>query len=252
LATKINQLLREWPPGTVALQAWLESRGVNRKLAHRYVKAGWLDRVGSGAYARAGDTVSWRGAIYALQRHAQVSVWPGGETALALHGFGQYLQFGRESLRLWCQSSHRLPSWFRNYNWNADLQVRQAVLFTNQKFPIPLYHQEHFSIVISPPERAAFEVVYEVSDASSFEWAAELIQGLVNLRPKPMQEYFEACTSIRVKRILMFLASHYRLPWFDRLDRSRIDLGQGKRQVVKGGRLDSQFDITVPSAFADG
>ena len=252
MATKINRLIRDWPPGTVALQGWLESLGINRKLAHSYVKAGWLERVGSGAYARAGDAVTWRGAIYALQRHAELSVWPGGATALGLHGYGQYLQLGRETLWLWCHPEHRLPSWFRRYDWQVETRVRRAKLFLNRRFPWPLYRQEHFSIVISPAERAAFEVVYEVSDASTFEWAAELVQGLVNLRPKPMQEYFEACTSIRVKRILMFLASHYRLPWYDRLDRSRIELGKGKRQVVQGGRLDSQFQITVPGVFAHG
>ena len=252
LATKINRLVREWPPGTVATQSWLRSHGVDRKLAHRYVQAGWLERVGSGAYSRAGDNVSWRGAIYALQRHAPLSAWPGGATALALHGFGQYLEFGRETLWLWCQPKYRLPSWFRHYDWAVDTRVRQSTLFTSHRFPWPLYHQENFSIVISPPERAAFEVVYEVSDGSSFEWAAELVQGLVNLRPGPMQQSFEACNSIRVKRILLFLGSYYRLPWFDRLDHSRIALGKGKRQVVKGGRLDSQFQITVPGAFASG
>ena len=35
-------------------------------------------------------------------------------------------------------------------------------------------------------------------------------------------------------------------PWFNKLDRSAIDLGKGKRLIVRGGRYDSEFRITAP------
>lgn len=35
-------------------------------------------------------------------------------------------------------------------------------------------------------------------------------------------------------------------PWFNKLNRSAIDLGKGKRLIVRGGRYDSEFRITAP------
>ncbi|WP_213981198.1 type IV toxin-antitoxin system AbiEi family antitoxin domain-containing protein [Sphingomonas sp. dw_22] len=34
--------------------------------------------------------------------------------------------------------------------------------------------------------------------------------------------------------------------WRSRLDTSRIDLGSGKRALIKGGELDPRYNITVP------
>ena len=244
--------MREWPPGTVALQAWLEEREIDRRLSHRYVKAGWMEHLGHGAYVRAGDTVSWRGAVYALQKQGNVGVWPGGATALSLQGFGHHVGFGGELLSLWGEPGSQLPGWFRRHDWGQPVRFRRPRLFAKSVPDAAFHKRDHFVIEISSLERAAFEVVYEISDAASFGWAAELVQALVSLRPALMQQYLDACTSIKVKRILLFLASHYRLPWLERIDLGTIGLGRGKRQVVEGGLFDSRFQITVPREFARG
>ena len=44
----------------------------------------------------------------------------------------------------------------------------------------------------------------------------------------------------------MYMADKARHPWFEKIDSSKIDMGNGKRQVVKGGRLDKKYLITVP------
>jgi hypothetical protein len=112
--------------------------------------------------------------------------------------------------------------------------------------------RDGFAIQVSSLERASMEMAHEVTDTASFSWAAEHLQSLVSLRPAVMQQCLEACQSIRAKRVLLFLAKFYRHPWAARIDLSRIDLGSVKRQVVKGGRLDDNFHITVPAEFADG
>ncbi|VAW78378.1 hypothetical protein MNBD_GAMMA14-1183 [hydrothermal vent metagenome] len=33
------------------------------------------------------------------------------------------------------------------------------------------------------------------------------------------------------------------------MNRERIDFGKGKRLLVKGGKLDTQYQITVPKEF---
>jgi hypothetical protein len=54
------------------------------------------------------------------------------------------------------------------------------------------------------------------------------------------------CRSIKVKRLFLFFADRHRHPWLKRIDRSKIALGAGKRMLVRGGRLDPVYQITVP------
>lgn len=252
MATKINQLLKRWPPGTVALQSWLEIEGISRKLSHRYVAAGWLERLGHGAYVRSGDTANWRGAIYALQQHAQLDIWPASATALQLQGLGQYIPMQREKIWLWGAAGSRLPAWFKNHDWGVPIQFSSVHLFSTQVSDHFHYKKDGFSIEVSSMERASFELVYEITDEESFNRVAEQFQGLVNLRPRLMQLYLEACTSIRVKRLVLLLGAYYGHVWAQRIERSKINLGSGKRQVVKNGWLHPEFQITVPREFGRG
>lgn len=252
MATKINQLLKRWPPGTVALQSWLETEGISRKLSHRYVAAGWLERLGHGAYVRSGDTANWRGAIYALQQHAQLAIWPASATALQLQGLGQHIPMQREKIWLWGEAGSRLPAWFKNHDWGVSIQFNAVRLFSTAVQDHFHYKKDGFIIEVSSMERASFELVYEITDGESFNWVAEQFQGLVNLRPRLMQLYMEACTSIRVKRLVLLLGAYYGHVWAQRIERSRINLGSGKRQVVKNGWLHPELQITVPREFGSG
>ena len=39
--------------------------------------------------------------------------------------------------------------------------------------------------------------------------------------------------------------------WLGAIDRGGIDLGKGKRMLVRGGKLDPKFNITVPESLDD-
>lgn len=78
---------------------------------------------------------------------------------------------------------------------------------------------------------------------------AELFQGLVNLRPKKIQTILANSKSVQTNRVFLFLSHYYGQQWLKRLDESAIKLGAGKRQVAANGHFDTQFQITVPSAF---
>ena len=71
--SKINQLLKEWPPGTVVTKAKLDKLGISRQLATKYVLYNWIIRIGTGAFARSGDQVDWQGGLYALQTQPMIS-----------------------------------------------------------------------------------------------------------------------------------------------------------------------------------
>ena len=57
MGSKIDQLLQAWPAGVVGTQCWLTKLGLDFRLADKYVRSGWLERLGHGAYIRAGSTV---------------------------------------------------------------------------------------------------------------------------------------------------------------------------------------------------
>jgi len=50
-----------------------------------------------------------------------------------------------------------------------------------------------------------------------------------------------------VKRLFLYLAEHIGHEWFNYLDISTIDLGKGKRSIIKNGCLDPKYQITIPS-----
>jgi hypothetical protein len=107
-----------------------------------------------------------------------------------------------------------------------------------------------WTLIASSLERAIIEVLSLVGEnESGFVHAAELFEGLTAIRPKVVNELLAACRSLKAKRLFLFLGAHYQYPWFEKLDRSAIDLGKGKRLIVRGGRYDSEFRITVPERF---
>jgi len=54
---------------------------------------------------------------------------------------------------------------------------------------------------------------------------------------------------VKVKRLFLVLADHFRHPWRSSLELSRVDLGTGKRQITRGGRLHPKYQITLPTDF---
>ncbi len=69
---------------------------------------------------------------------------------------------------------------------------------------------------------------------------------LNNLRPASVQSLLEACTSVKVKRLFLYLADKAGHDWHNYLKLEKVDLGSGKRSIVKDGVYVSQYQITVP------
>ena len=72
------------------------------------------------------------------------------------------------------------------------------------------------------------------------------MEGLTTLRPQVVQALLKQCASVKVKRLFMVAAESCQHSWVKKLNLSKVDFGKGKRMLVKGGRLDSKYNITVP------
>jgi hypothetical protein len=167
---------------------------------------------------------------------------------------------GRERLWLYGDPGTRLPAWVGQASWGVDLEFHHPRLFEQHALPVGSRQPMNagidpsggLKITVSSPERALLELLWTVKGTADFRFASETSAGLVNLRPAAMQAHLEACRSIKVKRLALFMGAHHEHAWSAKLDRQRIDLGSGKRQIAKAGILNTEFAITVPPEFADG
>lgn len=248
VSSKINQLLKIWPSGAVAVLPWLEKQGVYQQLVHEYEKTSWVRRVGRGAYARAGDKVEWTGGLYAIQEQMGLPIHAGGKTALHMQGYAHFLPMGEgTTVTLFGRPNVKLPMWFKQYRWSVKVRYSTTNLFTNDaEQGLTTKELAFYSVRVSTPERAMLEVLYGVPEEESYEEAKLLMEGLTTLRPRVVQTLLERCASVKVKRLFMVLAEGCGHAWVKKLDLSKVDFGKGKRMLVRGGRFDSKYNITVP------
>lgn len=245
--TKLNQLLRNWPRGTVAVQSWLDTQGIYRQLTDAYVKSAWLTRIGRGAYLRAGETVAWTGGLYAVQVQMQLAIHAGAKTALQMHGAAHYLSLGgQEPLHFFGSPGTKLPAWFKVRDWGQKIQYTATSLFREYDLGLTAKNLGDYAVTMATAERAIMEVLHFVPGTENFQEADQLMAGLTTLRPALVQGLLESCNSLKVKRLFMYLAEKNGHRWVEKLDLTKVTFGTGKRMIVLGGRLDPRYRITVP------
>ncbi len=268
--TKLNQLHKLVPDGLFVTAAWLERRGYSRALRKHYVDHGWLNLLARGLYRRSEGPLTWQQVFVSLNSLLDYPVSIGGLTALGLQGYAHYLTQSGQVYHLY--SDENAPYWLDNLPIPARFPVhnRQRLI---ESTPAPLerpplaasregsgaqdtsstpglrsepWSEWEWPIVMSRPERAILELLDELPKHESFHNVNLVMEGLVNISPTRMQSLLELTKSIKVKRLFFFFADRHNHEWLQRLDKTRIDLGSGKRMLAKGGRLDTTYQITVP------
>jgi len=97
-----------------------------------------------------------------------------------------------------------------------------------------------------PGELFPFESLFLVPDKMDMMEVYQIMTSLVNLRPGILQKLLEVCTSVKVKRLLLYMAKKANHQWFTFIDLSTVNLGTGDRCIVKNGNYNSEFRITIP------
>ncbi len=233
--------------------AWLEQRGYSRALRSHYLRAGWLDSPARRVYRRGRGPLTWEQVVLSLQHPLELPLIVGGRTALEQQGYAHYLSAQQRAVHLY--GPFRPPSWLASlplavpFHWHNSLRLfplhksasepRPAMVGPGGMATLPLR--------LSGKERAVLELLDELPDRESFHQVDVLMEGLSDLGPRRLQSLLEECASVKVKRLFFFFADRHRHAWRSRLDMTRIDLGSGKRSLVKGGKLDPTYQITVPA-----
>ena len=272
----LNHLLQRLPPGLLVDSRWLQEQGLSRSRIHDYVERGWLERLRPRVYRRPAaatpkaaersSSVTWELAVVSAQALAGRPFHVGGPTALDLLGLSHFLDLGRKS-RVWLYDAGRTaPSWLMKLSLDVELALKTRELFRNEDLGLewrrlelgtgrvggPVEEPERVELWdqflrMSGAERAAIEMLDEVGTKVGFHSADRLFEGLTNLRPSLLAQLLNECTSVKAKRLFFFFADRHEHAWATRLDPGEFDLGRGKRQIVKGGRLHPKYEITVPA-----
>lgn len=246
--TKLCSLLSAWPAGTVGVQPWLENRQIYRQLSNKYASLGWLQKIGPGAYVRAGEKVTWQGGVYALQQGLNLKVHIGGLSALEERGNAHFIPLG-QNRRIYLythnkQEMRHLPKWF------VDLENVSAIYITTQVFnsDVGLTYESYgnFELQLSTNERALFEILSLVPDKTTFEHACLLMQHQNTLRVDLVQQLLEECSSYIIKRVFLYLARKFDLAFLPYIDLKKVKLGRNIRRVAQGAVYDPELKLYVP------
>jgi hypothetical protein len=264
--SKRLNLERELPEGLLVDAAWLKRHHYSRQLWHHYATTGLLEQLAPRVFRRPRGSLTWQQVVISLQTQLRQPLVVGGRTALELQGYAHYLTQETKEVHLY--GPKRPPTWLN------DLRLRTRFLYHNDRklfrkeavppslpgldwkpdkddtvqdsLVVQPWGQSNWPLTLSSPERAILELLDELPRHESFHQADVLMEGLANLSPRRLQRLLEDCSSVKVKRLFFFFADRHAHAWLKRLNKRVVGLGDGKRMLVKGGKFNKTYQITVP------
>lgn len=237
------------PEGLVVTRKQLLAAGLTGAALDRYVKSGWLHLVGRGAYLRGPDQalarpMRWQQLVISLQR-AGLALHVGGPTALALHGWPPG---DARTVELYGRAS--CPAWMARANLRESVRVHRFELLPPRVRAgiVPVqWGPWDWSMWIATPERALLESVALLPDAATFNAVDAQFAAAHTLDVPALTQLLGWSRHVQVNRLFLWFADRHAHPWNAEIDRTRVFVGSGKRQVVAGGKLDARYQITVPT-----
>ena len=256
---------------------WLASQGYSGVQASKYTAAGWLHRPARGVYMRPGGRLYWQGVVVSLQTLIGAPFVVGGLAALEMQGYAHFI-YPRMPGRIYLHGCGRPPGWVHRLDLDQQFIFRsvsrlfpackycapaqrciwlaQSGRFSPQPQPAAAVRQttwseKSFALQISAPERALLELLDEVPASYPIADADLLVAGLRNLDWQLLQELLADCTSVKVKRLALWLINRHHPRLLDHIDPQGIDLGSGNRVLARNGFLDKKYRITLPLAMRD-
>lgn len=241
------------PEGQLVNRTWLKARGFSRPRVDYALRAGKLEPVAHGVYRRPGPPLKWEHVVYSLNEMGY-AVHVGGRSALELQGLAHYLPAGGIK-RIDLYSSAKIPAWVADFPAPFRFDIHTQNLF--DMLPEAAVHSKPFGawdwpVPYSTLELALLELLTGVRDAADFSVADKFFESAVNLRPDLLHALLRTCTQVKAKRLFLWFSDRHGHAWRQVLETGQIDLGRGKRMLIKGGAYDAVYQITVPREMANG
>lgn len=173
----------------------------------------------------------------------------GASTALELHGFSHFITMGKPSAVLFSRRNTNLPKWLVEIDWDQTL-----VPCTTTALPdagISEVVTDGSRLKVSTPERAIMECLLLSPKQYGLMDIYYLMEMLTTLRPSLVEELLRGCTSVKVKRLFLYMAEKAGHTWLRRLNLDGIDLGSGPRSLEKGGVRIDKYNLIIPKELAN-
>lgn len=249
---KVNQMLSNWNSGDVHGLEWLAEYGVDRKLAYKYCKSGYLDKIVPGVFIKANERPNPYAVVRYLQQELNLKLHISGRTALELQGHAHYLSMGKKNkIYLTSYESRVFPKWLKEYWGHFEVSFRKSSFLESEKYLTEHEVSGGYKVNVSTRELAIMELIESFDLSNSLETVENYAESLNTLRSYVLQEILEECQSVKVKRVFLYISEKLNLPYFKKLNLEKIDLGSGKRVIVEGGSLDKKYNITVDRTAED-
>lgn len=242
--TKINQVLSLKYAKGLLFSNWLEGQGFSNQLLRRYRNSGWLETLCRGVMYREKLPLKGMIALTCFNEQLNKDYRVAAHSALELAGFSHYVPMGKPLLVV-AHPKGNVPAWL-----GMDAFDYTFFTFSTDAFSEPLtttYKVEGFNVLASVPEQAFMECLLLVPTRYNYMDLYYIMEQLASLRPDVVQHVLTTTTSLKAKRMFLYMAEKAGHYWFDILDTSQIDIGTGKMQLTKGGTYISKYKITVPT-----
>ncbi len=248
MGTKINSIRKDVLPDGVMLSKWLLREGITTAEQSAYAKRDTIERVGAGVYKFPGSKSTLFGILTSYNDQGELKYHVGASSALEIKGFSHYVTMGKPRVFIYTPVKSRLPGWIMASQLDMDIVEVSTQVFGDIGKETVEY--EGYRLNISSPERAIMECILLSPKYYNLMDVHYLMEMLTNIRSKLVQQILENCTSVKVKRMFLYMAKRAKHRWYGKLDISKIDLGSGIRSYVKGGVKEPHFNIVIPKELA--
>jgi hypothetical protein len=230
--------LMSYPEGMPLFYSYLKRQGYSAQLLYKYVKNGWLKKIGPGVYQRNSSTNPLM-AVKAIQQQLSLPFHISAQSALYLQGLTHYIKF-KDKYKVIIRGNLKLGQWISSFE---GFEIIKKNLFKSDELTGTVVQDE---ITISGVEKALIEMCAIIPDHAAFDELIQLMDLAPSLRAPIVQKLLEDCRSIKAKRLFLYTAEKSNHKWFKLIDTRKIELGTGTRQIVKNGTYVKKYDICIP------
>ena len=105
-----------------------------------------------------------------------------------------------------------MPNWFTNYNWNVEL-FQKPTSFLPENTGVKELEIKDTKVNVSTPERAILECLFLAPQHADLVECYQVLEGLVNLKPRLVSELLSTCNSVKVKRLFLYMSEKANHQW---------------------------------------
>lgn len=250
MSTKIQTILQNSNRNGILCTSWLEKQKVSRTEQVQYVRSGWLVRIVPGIYRFSGANPTLYGAIASMDEQIGLNYRIAASSALELHNYTHYISLGQPQAHIITPSDKRLPKWMSKYEWDMALREFSTKVFDGIT-GVAAIEQNDMTLRVSSPELAILECLQLAPEVYNLMDVFYLMESLTTLRASLVTQLLEQCSSVKVKRLFLYMAEKANHAWFKRLDLDNVTLGTGTRSFAKGGVKNAKYNIVVPRELAE-